>query len=586
MMTKEDQRMLSRRKILKGAGIGVATGVVAALGMPAKASAADNKQHWDQETDIVCVGSGAAGCAAAVTAVDRGNKVIILERAPIMGGTTLKSGGVLWVPNHFLLRAKGIKDDKDDCLRYMGRYAYPQTYTPNSPTLGLDPREYRLLEAYYDNGSAMVDRMREIGAAQFEEFVVGPDKIAPPDYGQLAENKLSKGRAICPAGKQGDPGGGSGLIGDLEAWLTKKGVTMLTEHRVIGLVEEKGRIVGVEAQSGDKIVRIRARKAVIFGTGGYSHNTDLVGLHQTALYGACASLGSTGDFISIGGAAGARMGNLGSAWRSQVVLEQALENRALGLCVFVPPGDSMIIVNKQGRRVVNEKADYNDRTSIHFTYDSGKLEYPNQVLMMVFDRRTIDAFAGVFPLPQLGQKAAYIIEGADLKQLAANIQARLKLIEDKTGGVSLASDFADTLKATVKRYDGFARAGKDDDFHRGQHDYDHVWRHWFSAMRDGSKWPANKKPESTMYPFQESGPYYAIILGAGALDTNGGPLINEKGQVLGVDDKPIPGLYGAGNCIASPARAAYFGAGGTIGLAMTYGFIAANHASQEPGKEA
>jgi 3-oxosteroid 1-dehydrogenase len=81
-----------------------------------------------------------------------------------------------------------------------------------------------------------------------------------------------------------------------------------------------------------------------------------------------------------------------------------------------------------------------------------------------------------------------------------------------------------------------------------------------------------------MYPLSPTGPYYCVILGPGALDTKGGPITDEYARVLGVDGEPIPGLFGAGNCIASPAGQAYWGPGGTIGPAITFGYIAARTA--------
>lgn len=583
-MSEEHSNKITRREILVGVGAAAAGGAVA-LGMTQVESPAEIKA--DHEVDIVCVGAGAAGLTAAVTAADLGNNVMVLERAPATGGTTNRSGGVAWIPNHYLLHEQGINDERDDCLRYMARFAYPQQYTPDSPTLGLNPDAYKLLEAFYDNGSTMVDALKSSGAVQWGLFTVGDEIGSPPDYADhLPENKVPSGRPLVPLDADGKPM--LGLVGDgvrltevLENWLNAKGVPVLTEHRVTKLIKAGDRIIGVEADNLGKTVRILARKGVIFGTGGYTHNEELVSLHQKALYGGCAVGTATGDFISIAGEAGAKMGNLGTAWRSQVVLEEVLRNREVAVCAFVLPADSMIVVNKYGKRVFNEKRNYNDRTEVHFVYDPVDMEYPNQLMLMLFDSRAVNAYGGQYPLPLDPKTAPNVIEGADLDELAANISARLESLSNRTGGVSLAPKFGAELKATIKRFNGYAKTGEDLEFGRGTPSYDRIWQMFFSIMREGSTEPVNDLPNGAMYPIRKKGPYYAIILAAGALDTSGGPLSNEKAQIMGAGGDPISGLYGAGNCIASPSSEAYFGAGGTIGLAMTFGYIAAQNADKE-----
>lgn len=575
-------RTIDRRRLLAGAGFAtamVASGAVAA-GKPGAAMAAQPK--WDHETDVLCVGSGAAACAAAIAALDNGAKAMLVEKMPILGGTTAKSGGVCWIPNHSKLRAAGLVDAKEDAMRYMARYSHPLAYDPDSPTLGLTERNYKLLEAFYDEGSKTIDRLEEVGATKFKEFRLFDLDLDTPDYADhLPENKRPTRRTLEPAIGAGSNDGGGSLAAQLADYLRGKGVPIITDTRVTRILKENGRVIGVEADQEGKLVRIKANRGVVFGTGGYSHNVDLVEQHQIALYGACAMPGSTGDFIDIAQEAGAKMGPLGTAWRTQVVLGEALENRAIGLGAFVLPGDSMIVVNKYGNRCVNEKRDYNDRTMAHFPYDPSKEEYPNHLMFMLFDERSIDAFGGAFPFPANKGEQPHIVEGATWEEVFAGLSKQLEAWKGRTSGVALAPEFAANAKAAVARFNGYAKAGKDPEFDRGLHLYDREWHKLFSRRRQGTKQPENKYPNNTMHPIADKGPYYGIILAPGALDTSGGPLINERAQVLAPGDKPIPGLYGAGNCIAAPTRTAYLGAGGTIGPALTFGYIAGRNAAKD-----
>jgi hypothetical protein len=571
---------LTRRKVLIGAGAATAGFGIVALAPTRAASQA----AWEREADIIVVGSGAGASAAAIVAHDDGDAVVMVEKAPVAGGTSARSAGVMWIPDNFALRAKGIRDGKEDCLRYMARFAYPERYDPGQPGLGIGELEHSLLAAFYDNAAAGVERLRAAGVLKLAEWRgFGPEVPAIDYLDQVPENKVPTGRALGPLKEDGSMGLGVDLVAQFGAGIAKRGIPMLLRHRVMRLVRDAGgRVVGVEAEADGRTVRLRARKAVIFATGGYAHDPELVATHQQGrFWGACAAAWSTGDFIRIAGAAGARMGNLSGAWRTQVVFEEALKSPRLGVGVFYPPGDSMLQVNRHGRRVVNEHRNYNDRTSAHAFYDATAAEYPNQLLCMIYDRRTAEAFAGAYPLPADAGRAAHVLEGESLDALAAAIGRRLGEVRSRTGGFLASDDFAANLKATVERFNGFARAGVDRDFGRGGAAYDREWHRVFSPMRERTSWPANPGPNRTMYPFTGQGPYFGILLGAGALDTNGGPQIDASARVLDAEGRPIAGLYGAGNCIASPSRFAYFGAGHTLAMAVTFGAIAATAAHRE-----
>jgi 3-oxosteroid 1-dehydrogenase len=232
----------------------------------------------------------------------------------------------------------------------------------------------------------------------------------------------------------------------------------------------------------------------------------------------------------------------------------------------------MIFVDANGRRVVNEKSMYQERTPIHFVRDEGG-GFPNRLIFMIFDESVLsDPRPWSNPWPAGAAEESYIIKGNDFRQLAEAIEQRLTALRDSTGGFELDDGFADQLVSTVERFDDFARRGVDEDFHRGETDHELDWNR---AARDGNL--ANP----TMYPFAEEGPYYAVIICGGTLDTKGGPRINQKSQVLDRSGNPIPRLYGAGNCIASPTGQAYWSGGSTIGPALAFAYIAAKTVSAE-----
>ncbi len=574
-----DKKGLTRRQLLAGAAA-ASLGTITLSACRAKAAG-----KWDHEADILVVGSGVGASTAAVVAHENGDAVIVIEKAPILGGTSAKSAGVLWIPNNFTLKAKGVADEKEDCLRYMARFSYPERYNASSQNLGLSSSDYALLEASYDNASDAIDTLREKGALKVAEWrMFALDRSATDYLDHVPENKVPAGRALGPVKEDGTMGGGVDMMAQLGAALRERNIPILLGHRAMRLiVNEAGRVVGLEADSDGQVVSLRARKAVIFATGGYVHNPDFVANYQRSrLYGSCAMPWATGDFINIAGAGGARLGNMGGAWRTQILLEEALQSSKLAAGVFYPPGDSMLQVNKYGVRVVNENRNYNDRTEAHGIYNASQAEFPNQLLFMVYDQRTAEAFGGAYPLPSNPTGATHVLTGDSLDDLAERIEQRLNEVSSHTGGFSLAPAFADNLKATISRFNGFARKGDDQDFHRGDAGYDSEWHQVFSPMRSDTEWGPNEGPSITMHPLRDEGPYYAIILAAGALDTNGGPVIDASARVLNTEDQPIAGLYGAGNCIASPSREAYWGAGHTLGLSLTFGYIAANAAHREP----
>jgi succinate dehydrogenase/fumarate reductase flavoprotein subunit len=528
--------------------------------------------EWDRVADVIVVGCGAAGASAAAAAACRGASVVVLEKAPTSGGTTAASRCQLWIPNNRFIRESGRTEDRNATLRYMARTGFPTLYDADHPTLGLPEDRYRSLEAFFDHGTEAIDEFVAAGAIDIEPVDY------PAYYAHLPEDTIGVGRTIQPVlpddyvpGR--DPSGGQTFVDDLMAYAGRHGAELLVDHRVVHVIRnDRDEVVGVEARAGMRTVLIGARRGVIFASGGFLHDERMaLDYLKGPVLGGAASPFAEGDFVRVGTEVGARLGNMAHAWWDQVVVEMAVLNRSTRGDVYAPFGDSMIMVNKYGRRALNEKAPYNERGQSHFEWDAYLGEYPNFLMFMIWDEALVQSpVESMFrwPVPADHRERHYVIKADTLEDLAVELDRRLERLAHHTGNARLDPDFVANLRATIERFNEYAREGKDPEFHRGETPIEHAWA---MPKRPGAA-------TGTMYPIADEGPYYCCILGPGALDTKGGPVTDEHARVVDVDGNPIPGLYGAGNCIASPAGQAYWGPGGTIGPAVTFGYIAARHA--------
>lgn len=537
--------------------------------------------------DIVVVGSGAAAFSAAVTARSLGASVIMLEKASHLGGTTARSGGGYWIPLNPFQEEAGIKDNKEDCLKYMARYSYPHLYDPAKERLGLPTNEYALIEAYVDHASSAIEYFEEKGALHsiMEINWTGKPQVDYVDH--LSENKGIRGRSLYPRDKDGKQSYGPELIAQMENWAKTHDIDIRTDVEVKKIITDStDKVIGVEGvHKNARKDFYFARKGVIFGSGGYSHNSEyMLHFQRGPHFGGCSVPTNTGDFIKEAGAIGAKLGNMAGAFRAQSMIEAYLENPAGSSNVFYLAGDSVLVVNKYGERVMDEKRNYTDRAMTHFIWDPQRAEWTNLLMCMIFDQRTATLWQGFPPYPTGDEMPSYLIKGETLEELEKEIKARLAKLSSQTGDFALEPTFLEGLKNTIERFNGFATSGVDKDFNRGDYAYDREWT-TFPPTVPNVKWPEEGSKNYTMYPLNKEGPFYAILLGAGTLDTNGGPIINEKAQVLAWNDTPIKGLYGAGNCIASPTANAYWGAGSTIGPALTFGYLAGKHAVENGDKK-
>ena len=538
------------------------------------------EQMWDLEADVVVLGSGGAAMTAAISAYDFGAKdVVILEKTGMVGGTTAMSGGMLWVPNNHHQHEAGFEDSDEEIVSYLDALAPgaldPETlwaFMQSGPEMlrylaDKTPVRLRAFSDFPDyqpySPGAKPDGGRSLDNEAFSFATLGkwagrvnPSKMAYPLRGSLMEAiSGSLDEATLAEREAGDYRGlGQALAGSLFKAVLDRNIPVEFEKRARKLVRDGDRIVGVIAEDASgKDFRVRARRGVVIATGGFEWNEMLVKTFlRGPLTGPVSVPENEGDGLLMAIEAGAQLGNMQNAFWMQSVLEMkpargAKPNYLLGSDERARPG--AILVNRAGKRFVNEAANYNAVGKSLHAFDAGTHSYANLPYWLIIDQRYKNKYPAFSSLP--GSPApSYMMQADTLEELA------------QKAGIDPAG-----LKATVERFNGMVRNGHDDDFNRGDNTYDNFYM-WGDT---------DFEPPYRTLGLIDQGPYYAVKMEAGALGTSGGPKTNADAQVVDWDGNPIQGLYAAGNVMSAVLGEAYGGAGGTLGPGLTFGYIAGRH---------
>lgn len=553
-----------------------------------------------QEVDLLVIGSGAGGLTAAFTAADAGASVLVVEKSSRFGGTSATSGGGIWIPNSDDARAKGHADDPDEAFGYI------------KALIGDDVPDAKL-NAYVENAHRMLSYLEQRSQVRYTAYayadyhmdVAGArdgwrthdpiplmadrlgadfDRMEPPHTLTLTFGRftwtMEEAKVLLTMSPGAKPmlfklmmryifdipwrfrtkrsrrlTGGNALIGRLKLSLDDKSVPLWLDSPMVELLRENGRIAGAIVERDGQRVEVRARKGVVLASGGFDHNMALRDKylpHPSGDWSAGVPT-NTGDALVAGTAIGAGADLLDSAWWGPGFL---LEGEDRARIMFVERAlPSSIIVNQAGRRYMNEAASYH--VAGGEMHRANRPDAPTVPSWFVFDAR----YRGKYTLGQImpGKPSAD-------QRIPAPMRAILKKSETIEGLAQQMGVDAAAFSNAVARFNGFAVKGEDPDFHRGVSAYD---RHYGDA---------SVTPNPTLAPIAEA-PFYAIPIYPCDLGTNGGLATDENGRVLDTEGRVIDGLYAIGNASAAAMGRTYPGAGATLGPAMTFGWLAARHAT-------
>lgn len=557
----------------------------------------------DQEScDLLVIGAGAAGLSAAVTAAHGGLKVILLEKASVLGGTSAWSGGWMWAPRNPLAVRDGIVEKIDAPRRYLEQVlgnnfdaSIVDAFLTAAPEMVGFYEEKTALQ--FESGSHIPDTYSDLAgagqggrsliAAAFDGRALGPDIALlrrPLSETSFMGMTIQAGkdlrafmtmtrsmRAFCYAtnrfvrhlydltrhGRGMQLRNGNALIARLIASARAAGIEMLTDMTVTELVQDGDRVIGAHIAGKQGATKITARCGVVLATGGVPHD----GLRLAPLsHGGTpprtlATSYSTGGGAALAESVGAVFDtSLASASAYCPVSEVPQPDGTTTLFPHIiergKPG--IIGVLKNGKRFCNEGDGYHDYVTAMLAATPDD-EEPQSWLICThaFQRRYGLGLSRPSPLP-VGPyvRSGYLKSGRTLPDLA------------RACGIDLAG-----LTATIAAYNAAADQGEDPMFGRGGTVYNRL------------QGDPSHAPNPCVAPI-ETGPFYAVRVVAGSFGTFAGIKINGQAQALRVDDTVIDGLYVVGADMASVMGGHYPAGGINLGPAMTFGFIAGRHAAK------
>ncbi len=428
-MSKTDNKKgMSRRGFIKSAAFGA--GALTLTGLTAGAvSAAPLPKKWEKEADVIVIGCGGSGVAAAIEAHDAGAKVLILEKTPLHGGSTNLSGGIVYAAGTSVQKKAGIEDSP------VGMFKYWMAYHRNL----LDPK---VLTIICDRSDEMVEWLMRNGV----EF--------PPEllYYSGVEEKYG---AVTKPVKRGHcaKGRGKGLMDGLMKSVASRKIEILYNTPAERLLmDDKGEIAGVQAKGKKGAMNIKAKKAVILASGGFARNKEMVKSYfpdQLTAVPFTAS-GTTGDGILMAGKVGAPIVDTGTTELppSLPALEIVPAEKAVmfssAYFLYKYP---YIWVNEEGKRFCDESAYYQITSPFISRQKSAYIVFDDKVKT------------------QVGAGMGFGFSKDLEKEIAEGILKKAATLEELG---KLLKVNPEVLKASVEQFSANAKTGSDPEFKRAK----------------------------------------------------------------------------------------------------------------------